>query len=399
MLPLRYTLAAALITRPDTPVRNSMHDFEPRSSVIRLRARLARRLALVSMACLLALLGLIAALVASALAAGAAAWSAIDHGQPLRTVAWVGLGLACFGSAVGGVRALLRLAPQPEGIRLPRAAAEDFFRLLDDLARRAGVEPVEQVRITDEINAAVVQRPSLGLMGAMRTELLIGLPLVHSLSPAQFGAVLAHEFGHMAAQRQGLCGWGAYLRAWWMRTVDALLPGIPPALPWLARHGERLCRDMLRLARIEELEADAVAARLVGPVLLGETLVELSRKAHFLKHDYWPRVQALRSVDANSAVRPFREMGHGVAAGFSHAVIAADPEVHANELRAYPFHPSLRRRLSALRMRAAALPATSESAAEHFFASLLPSLAWIFDRAWWEASRRPRHPMAPPDEQ
>lgn len=374
-----------------------MHDFEPRSSVLRLRARLARRLALASLACLLALLGLILSLAALALAAASASWTAIDQGQPLHTVAWVGLGLASLGSAIAGLRALLRLAPQPAGIRLPRAAAEDFFRLLDDLAWRAGVEPVEQVRITDEINAAIVQRPSLGLMGAMRTELLIGLPLVHSLSPAQFAAVLAHEFGHMAAQRQGWCGWGGYLRAWWMRALDALLPGIPRGLPWLARHGERFCRDMLRLARIEELEADAVAARLVGPALLGETLVELSRKAHFLQHDYWPRVQALRTLDAASVVRPFREMGHGVAAGFSHAAVAADPELRASEVRADPFHPSLRRRLSALRMRAAALPAASGSAAEHFFAGLLPSLAWIFDRAWWEASRSPRHPMTPPD--
>ncbi len=374
-----------------------MHDFEPRSSVLRLRARLARRLALASLAGLLALLGLILALAAVALAAASASWTAIDQGRPLHTVAWVGLGLACLGSAIAGLRALLRLAPQPEGIRLPRAAAEDFFRFLDDLASRAGVEPVEQVRITDEINAAVVQRPSLGLLGAMRTELLIGLPLVHSLSPAQFGAVLAHEFGHMAAQRQGWCSWGGYLRAWWMRAVDALLPGIPPGLPWLVRHSEQFCRQMLRLARIEELEADAVAARLVGPALLGETLVELSRKAHFLQHDYWPRVQALRTLDAASAVRPFREMGHGVAAGFSHAAVAADPELHASEVRAAPFHPSLRRRLSALRMRAAALPATSGSAADHFFAGLLPSLAWIFDRAWWEASRSPRHPMTPPD--
>lgn len=374
-----------------------MHDFEPRASVIRLRARLARRLALVSLAGLLALFGLVLALAAVALAATAAAWSAIDHGQPLHTMAWVGLALACLGSAATGLYALLRLAPQPEGIRLPRAAAEGFFRFLDELACRAGVEPVGRVRITDEIGAAVVQRPRLGLMGAMRTELLIGLPLVHSLSPAQLGAVLAHEFGHIAAQREGWCGWGAYLRAWWMRTLDALLPGIPAALPVLARHGERFCRDMLRLARIEELEADAVAARLVGPALLGETLVELSRKAHFLEHDYWPRVQALRTSNARSAVRPFREMGHGMTAGFSHARVATDPELHASEARAQPWHPSLRRRLSALRVRGAQLPAGAGSAAEHFFPGLLPSLAWIFDRAWWGAVRDPRHPMTPPD--
>ena len=375
-----------------------MHDFEPRSSVIRLRARLARRLALLALGGLVVLLGVTLLLAAVALCCVAAAWAAIGDGEPLRTVSWVCAGLVSLALALGGLKALLQVGPQPEGIRLPRAAAEDFFRLLDDLAWRAGVEPVDHVRITDDISASVVQSPGLVLPGAMRSELLIGLPLVHCLSPAQFAAVLAHEFGHVAAQRRGWCGWAAWLRAAWVRALDALLLAVPAGLPWLGGHGDRFCHDMLRLARIEELEADAVAARLVGPDLLGETLVELSRKSHFLQHDYWPRVHALQTADAASAVRPFREMAHGFAAGFSHAAIAADPELALDEARAGLFHPSLRRRLRALRVSAAALPSDAASAATHFLAGLLPSLAWIFDRAWWEGARISRHPMVLPDD-
>ena len=375
-----------------------MHDFEPRSSVIRLRARLARRLALVALGGLVLLLGVTLLLAAVALCCMAAAWGAIGDGEPLRTVAWVGAGVVSAALTLGGLKALVQLGPRPEGICLPRAAAEDFFRLLDDLAWRAGVEPVEHVRITDEINAAVVQHPGFVLRGAMRTELLIGLPLVHCLSPAQFAAVLAHEFGHVAAQRQGWWGWAAWLRAAWVRALDALLPVVPSRQPWLGGHADRFCRDMLRLARIEEFEADAVAARLVGPALLGETLVELSRKAHFLQHDYWPRVRALQTADADSAVRPFRELGHAFAAGFSRELIAADPALAINEARPGRFHPSLRRRLCALRVSAASLPTDAASAATHFFAGLLPSLAWIFDRVWWEGARIRRHPMVAPDD-
>lgn len=376
-----------------------MHDFEPRSSVIRLRARLARRLALVSLAGLVALLGATLVLAAAGMVCLVAAWNAIGDGDPLRTAWWV---CACLGSlalALGGLKALLQAGPRPEGIRLPRPAAEDFFRLLDDLAWRAGVEPVAHVRITDQVNAAVVQRPGFVLPGGMRTELLIGLPLVHCLSPAQFAAVLAHELGHVVAQRRGWWGWAAFLRAMWVRALDALLEAMPAGLPWLGRHADRFCRDMLRLARIEELEADAVAARLVGPELLGATLVELSRKAHFLEHDYWPRVHALRSADEGSAVRPFREMGHGFAAGFSHETVAADPAVLISEARSGCAHPSLKRRLRLLRVSAATLPSDASSAASHFFAGLLPSLAWIFDRVWWEGARVRRHPMVIPDDE
>lgn len=375
-----------------------MHDFEPRTSLLRLRARLARRLALVALGGLALLLGMTVLLAVQAACCIAAAWAAIGDGEPLHTVAWVCAGLCSLALALGGLRALLQAGPRPQGIRLPRAAAEDFFRLLDELARRAGVEPVEHVRITDELNASVVQRPGLVLPRAMRTELLIGLPLVHCLSPEQFTAVLAHEFGHVVAQRRGWGGWAACLQASWVRALDALPVIMPSRMSWLGGHADRFCHDMLRLARAEEFEADAVAARLVGSVLVGETLVELSRKAHFLQHDYWPRVHALRTADAASVVRPFREMGHGFAAGFSHAAIAADPEVSINEASCGHFHPSLRRRLCALRVSSAALPAGASSAASHFFANLLPSLAWIFDRVWWEQARIRRHPMVGPDE-
>jgi Zn-dependent protease with chaperone function len=377
-----------------------MDDFEPRGSVIRLRALLARRLAWVSLGGLLLLLGATLMLATVAVCCGAAAWAAIGAGEPLSTVLWVCAALASLALALVGLKALLQAGPPPEGISLPRAAAEDFFRVLDELAWRAGVEPVEHVRITDAVNASVVQRPALVLPGAMRTELLIGLPLVHCLSPVQFAAVLAHEFGHVAAQRRGWCGWAAFLRASWVRALDALLPAAPSAsgASWLGGHADRFCHDMLRLGRIEELEADAVAAKLVGPALVGETLVALSRKAHFLQHDYWPRMHALRSADANSAVRPFREMGHGFAAGFSDEAVAADPALALDEARPGCFHPSLRRRLRALRVSAAAMPVESSSAASHFFSGLLPSLAWIFDRVWWEGARIRRHSMVVPDE-
>lgn len=372
-----------------------MNPFEPRRSLSRLRARLARRLALVSLLGLLFLLVLTLVFAAGVLLCAAAAWVAIGDGEPGRTAAWVCAGLLCLALTLIGAGALLQAGPRPEGIRLPRAAAEDFFRMLDDLARRAGVAPLEHVRVTDQVNASVLQRPGLGGAWALRTELLIGLPLVHCLSPLQLAAVLAHELGHVSVQRQAWAGWAAWLRAAWVRALDALLG----ALPALDCHADRFCRDMLRLARIEEFEADAVAARLVGRALLGETLVALSRKTHFLQHDYWPRVHALRRADAASAVRPFREMGHAFVAGFSHVAVAADPALAHDEARADCFHPSLRRRLCALRVSAAALPAEDSSAASHFFAGLLPSLAWIFDRLWWEGVRVPRHPMVVPAEE
>src|SRR5690606_42038300 len=98
------------------------------------------------------------------------------------------------------------------------------------------------------------------------------------------------------------------------------------------------------------------------------------------------------------AGRPVRELGPGSAAGSSREAGAADPALARDGARAGLFRPPLRRRLRALRVSAAALPSDASSAATHFFASLLPSLAWIFDRVWWEGARIRRHPMVVPDD-
>ena len=361
-----------------------------------LRARLARRLAWAAAGGLALVATLSALLIHGSSQAFAWMWTAVGLGQPFDTLLAALAGLAGLLGAGTLVRVLLSPPPQAEGICLPRPAATEFFGLLDELTERFGVPAVHRVRITAEINATVVQRPSLGVVGCLRTELLVGLPLVHSLSPAQLAAVLAHEFGHLAAQRCGWCAQGAHLRAWWMRVLDEPSACLPLLRGGIDRLSAGFCADMLRLSRLEEFEADALAARLVGAQAVGDALAELSRRAEFLEHDYWPRVLAWHEADAASPVRPFREMGAGMDAGFSASAMAAAAWTAADEA-GQAFHPPLRRRLCALRVSAAWRPTAAPSAARHFFPELLPTLAWVFDRAWWEFARVRRHPMVLPD--
>lgn len=355
--------------------------------------RLAGRLARTALCGLLGLLGIALILAAAALVCAAAAWDEIRRGEPLLTVEWMSAMLVCLAGAFAVVMALLSLAPQPWGVCVPRRAVPAFYALLDDLSGKAGVGRIRHVFITDEMNAAVVQRPFLFARGFLGTELLIGLPLVHSLSPAQLAAVIAHEIGHVVVRQRVMRGWGAFLQAWWMRTVNALSAALPPGLSWVERHGDRLCDAMLEVVRQEELAADAVAGRLVGPELLGAALVEVCCKAHFLADDYLPLVHALAEMDLNSRVRPFRDMGHGFAAGFAQSGAASDPESVVGSDCGDPFHPPLGQRLQALGVPSQRPVQAAVTAAEHFFGGLLPALAWTFDRMWWDQVRERCYPM------
>ncbi len=360
----------------------------PQSRVFELRSRLARRLGLLSASGLVFLAATLLAMLVVVFHAMAHSWAAVLRGDPTHAGAWSLLGVSMALCAVRLAGVVLHTSPGPGGIRLPRQAAEGFYQVIDDVAQRFGVAPVRNVWISSDMNALVLQRPAWGWIGPIQTHLLIGLPLAHSVSPAQLDAVLAHEFAHLARQRSGMGAQGAHLRAWWARVLDEAFENFPWAADWLERQANPFYRDMLRLARVEEFEADACAAQVVGVSLLGETLVEIGLKARFLEQDYWPTVMAHSTQFPSPSIRPYREMGLGVAAGFLRRESVAEDLSHYDAGGgSLPLHPTLHQRLRALRAPLRAAASDETSAAVAYFAPLLPTLSWAFDRAWWEETR------------
>lgn len=348
-------------------------------------ARLARRLTRVALAGYLA----VALVVVGGL--GLAIW-ALQAGWYAEQATWrtlYGLGAALTIAAVGYLLVLVQVpAPQPRGIPLARSVAGALHYRIDKLAQRLGLPPPDGVWITDEMNAAVLQRPRWGCVGRIDSHLMIGLPLAHCLSRRQFLAVLAHEFGHLVVQRQAAGGaFGAHLRAWWLRLADRIAVRHAWLESWLDRRWRGYTLGMLRLARLEEFAADALAARLVGRRLLGETLVEMSAKDRFLREDYWPKVLAQCSTAPEPRFRPFREMGLGVSAGFNaHSVVNVG--FGEGEDGPVSLHPSPAQRLRALRVPTSAAVPPKRSAATHYLSDLLPRLSWAFDRHWWRLAGR-----------
>lgn len=355
-----------------------------------IRSRLALRLGTVAAIGLAAVLFFAACAFVMQLAGLWLAWDALGEGLGFLAFAWGLLALLSGAFFVIALHLLWVPLPPPSGILLPRAAADSFYRLIDRIGGRLGAGEIHGVWITGEMNAAVVQRASWGGFGPIRTHLLVGLPLAHSLSRHQLAAVLAHEFSHLALQRRGAGAWLAHFRAWWLRVLERACLVCPVAAPSLDVTFRRYYRDMVRLSRLEEFEADAMAAEMVGSAVLGQTLVEVTLKERFLSQDYWPMVMAHGAAQNQPSIRPYREMGLGVAAGFLRPVAArmtamalVDSERDGDFL-----HPTLAERLRALGVGAEVAAEDMPSAASHYFAPLLPSLAWVFDRAWWQDMRR-----------
>ncbi|MGZ5790397.1 MAG: M48 family metalloprotease, partial [Burkholderiaceae bacterium] len=166
------------------------------------------------------------------------------------------------------VQALFVRLPKPTGREIKRSEAPQLFAALDNMRRQMNGPRFHHVLLVNEVNAAVVQRPALGLVGWPRNYLLLGLPLLEYMTPDEALAVVAHEYGHLAGSHGSFSAFIYRLRHTWL-TVQAYISHfhgwlsrlISPMVGWYASYFNAYT---FVLARADEFRADAASAELVG---------------------------------------------------------------------------------------------------------------------------------------
>ncbi|MFN0184689.1 MAG: M48 family metallopeptidase, partial [Aquabacterium sp.] len=253
----------------------------------------------------------------------------------------------------GSIKALLVRLPAPSGLELKRAQAPALFEAIDGMRRTLRGPRIHHVKIVDEVNAAMVQRPLLGMVGPSRNHLLLGLPLLESMTPQEAMAVVAHEYGHLAGAhgrfeafiyRQRIA-WGTIqqLADQWEGRVGRWLA------TWVGRFAPYFNAYTFVLARANEYQADRASADLVGAAEAQAALKRVN-VAGALHGDFMGRTyEGLRTLPEPPADLTLRWADE---ARGSPALADAAPRGLANALdrRGAPMdtHPPLRQRLAAL---------------------------------------------------
>src|SRR4029078_11357063 len=105
---------------------------------------------------------------------------------------------------------------------LSREQAPKLFAVLEEIRTALNCSPFHHVLLIGEHNAAVVQVPRLGVFGWHRNYLLIGLPLLQSLGPDEFKAVMAHEFAHSSRGHGSFGNWLYRMRRSWDQIFEQM---------------------------------------------------------------------------------------------------------------------------------------------------------------------------------
>jgi len=294
------------------------------------------------------------------------------------------------------LRALWVRIPPPEGIALTRSAAPKLFEALDEITGALAAPRFHDVLVTDDFNASVAQVPRLGVFGWQRNYLVVGLPLMQTLSPDQFRAVLAHEMGHLSGNHSRFRGWIYRVRRTWA-TMLARLEAHGSGL------GQLLFTRFLRwyapffnaysfvLARSNEYEADRCSAEVAGPENAGAALVRLQVGNRFLSESYWPSVYRRVPDSSEPPADVYTSLGTAVRDDLTTRDLG--PWVDEALRRPTDYadtHPALTDRLGALGVspeasrRLASWAGNDPSAATCYFASREAGLTRELERAWRE---------------
>jgi Zn-dependent protease with chaperone function len=262
-----------------------------------------------------------------------------------------------------------------------------FLHLIDGLRRRLNAPRFHHVLITDDFNAGVVQSPRLGIFGLPRNYLLIGLPLMQSLSVEQLKAVLAHEFGHLAKGHGQMSNWIYRQRLRWSRLLAALEGTenkgsflFKPFLNWFSPYFNAYSFPM---ARANEYEADSTSARLTSRQAAAEALTSVHVVGSYLAEQYWPRIHKQADHQPTPSFAPYFGMGQGVATELSEQSAQAWlDQAMAQETNSAETHPALNDRLKAIgEPPRLALPPAGQAACR-LLGDALQAIAESFDRRW-----------------
>jgi heat shock protein HtpX len=247
---------------------------------------------------------------------------------------------------------------EPPGPRILESEQPRLFALVRDIGARTGQAMPREIYLVADVNAFVAQRG--GIMGFFSRRVMgIGLPLLSLLTVSELSAVVAHEFGHYHGGDTKLGPWIYKTRSAMTRTVVSLVErgsgwGALVSVPF-KWYLEFFLRITQAISRAQELAADALAARVVGPAPLisGLKVVHSGSAAYeaYLQHEFGPVIEAGFRPPLAEGFRAFVD-GKSVKSSLEKLV---KKELEDGEQDPFDTHPPLAQRIESLQ----ALPSST----------------------------------------
>jgi hypothetical protein len=285
----------------------------------------------------------------------------------------------------------------PSGSAVDREMAPQLFDLVGELVRHYGRPGIDRIVITDAFELEVVKTPRWALPVWSVNTLVIGLPLIQSLSPVQFRCALARRLGQYSKRYNTVQNWLCQLRRVWplySRATDAPAPGLEPIRWFFSVFAPLYDWASLPAARLDELAADTCAMEVCSDQEVLDAITTEAVCRLYLEEKYWPAFRRL-----SASVREAMPKAHVGMASVLRAGLKGTPgqqwlaNAMDREARWDEPMPSLARRVDNIGYLNTELgEMATESAAVVYLGSAAEALEKMLGRASPQTSSRPGKP-------
>jgi len=271
-----------------------------------------------------------------------------------------------------------------------------LIALINELEQHYDINTINNIIITDQYDISVHITPYYGLPHLGETSLLIGLPLMQTVSAKQFKALLVRRIGQLAKQSASLPN-----RIYFFEDVISQYQhachqhahwSIKPFYYFFKYFHELFSAIAFYAIRMNELKNDEFSISLVDGKSFAQTLSQTIIANHYLKNTFWVAMYKLQRQYPNKNIFPHANM----TISFTQSIIAAETEqlIDDNFKKLSDFQystPLLRTRLKILGHDSYSLPLPLENtAAIIYLDNALPRITKIFDTLWLEKSHSQR---------
>lgn len=294
-------------------------------------------------------------------------------------------------SAITSYRLIRMRLPLPVGGRLTAVTSPRLFGLVRELVSHYKRPGIDRIIVSGQYRLDVVKTPVWFLPVWSKNTLVIGLPVLQSLSPRSFRCAVARRLGQFSRKGNMLGNWLYQLQDVWWQYLGAFSSGKGIAYQPLrllfsvyaplydAVSAPAMCRD--------ELAADRYALETNDDWDLLEMICAEAVTRIFLERKYWPSIRHRVQLDPKTVPMPYSRMTPVLRARLYHGDLdrwlgmATQPEARGDRSV-----PALRERIENIGHMKCVLPRMPEKAAAGYFLGAgCKGIVSETDRRWYQS--------------
>jgi hypothetical protein len=275
-----------------------------------------------------------------------------------------------------------------KGLKLTKEMTPDLYEVISEVRSHYKRPAIKNVVLTEKFECRIESIPRLGIPIASFNTLVIGLPILQTLSPEEFRCELSRCIGQHSKIIPSLTLFihkSHYLWAMYNESLSKYKKFGTSPLRWFFKYYSRLYRLIASPAiRMEELEADLFALEYINETEVFNALKSKAISETFLNTHYWPGVRDMVMKHPNIAIKPFANLEKSVRseAAQENRKKWLSEACSANQVPG-GLVPSFRQRMQHMgHGKIRAIPVLGMNSAEKYLGDTRKNITPIIDKLW-----------------